>query len=228
MDILSYLLSKKASEKIVEENAVQSDLNVNDESDPAYVKNRTHYKEPLKIIEETTIDYYGKQSNNLGAHYIARSSPTCLNDLEEGKTYIVTFGDIKYECVARSRTVPMYDTYVNVQVYVGYFGLYPATITEDEANTDANLPFLVSTAYQRNTATQSGFRLGTNTYAKEQGIRTLEIVTKENLVYHPLDTEFIPDTIARTVIPSSTEGSTKKFKLSIDDSGTITAVEVTD
>lgn len=29
------------------------------------------------------------------------------------------------------------------------------------------------------------------------------------------------------VIPSSTSGSTKKFKISVDDSGTITAAEVT-
>ena len=29
------------------------------------------------------------------------------------------------------------------------------------------------------------------------------------------------------VIPSSTEGSAKKFKLTVDDSGTITATEVT-
>lgn len=29
------------------------------------------------------------------------------------------------------------------------------------------------------------------------------------------------------VIPSSTSGSTKKFKISVDDSGTITATEVT-
>lgn len=29
------------------------------------------------------------------------------------------------------------------------------------------------------------------------------------------------------VIPSSTTGSTKKFKISVDDSGTITATEVT-
>ena len=41
-----------------------------------------------------------------------------------------------------------------------------------------------------------------------------------------LPEKFIPDTIQRAIIPSSTEGSTKKFKIAIDDNGTITAVEV--
>ena len=31
---------------------------------------------------------------------------------------------------------------------------------------------------------------------------------------------------AECIIPSSTEGSTKKFKITVDDSGTITATEV--
>lgn len=46
-----------------------------------------------------------------------------------------------------------------------------------------------------------------------------------------LDEKFIPDTIQRAggdvIIPSSTEGSTKKFKITVDDSGTLTATEVT-
>ena len=49
-------------------------------------------------------------------------------------------------------------------------------------------------------------------------------------VYHQLNENFIPNTIARTadigIIASSTEGSTKKFRIIVDDSGTISAVEV--
>ena len=33
--------------------------------------------------------------------------------------------------------------------------------------------------------------------------------------------------IAEYIIPSSTEGSTKKFKITVDDSGTLTATEIT-
>lgn len=46
-----------------------------------------------------------------------------------------------------------------------------------------------------------------------------------------IEEKYIPDSIQRVgddlIINSSTEGSTKKFKISVDDSGTISAVEVT-
>lgn len=45
-----------------------------------------------------------------------------------------------------------------------------------------------------------------------------------------LPEKFIPDTIQRVgddiIVSSSDEGSTKKFKITVDDNGTITAVEV--
>lgn len=57
-----------------------------------------------------------------------------------------------------------------------------------------------------------------------------------NVTYHTLDEAFIPDTIARTadlaapktelILTSSTEGSTKQFKLTIDDEGVLTATEI--
>lgn len=46
-----------------------------------------------------------------------------------------------------------------------------------------------------------------------------------------LDDALIPNTIQRVegdvIIPSSTADSTKKFKITVDDSGTISATEVT-
>ena len=48
----------------------------------------------------------------------------------------------------------------------------------------------------------------------------------------PIPDEYIPDTIQRVgadvIVPSATEGSTKKFKLPITDDGTISATEVTE
>lgn len=43
---------------------------------------------------------------------------------------------------------------------------------------------------------------------------------------HPLDEKFLPESVDGVIIRSSTEGSTKKFKLTVDDAGTITAIEV--
>jgi hypothetical protein len=61
--------------------------------------------------------------------------------------------------------------------------------------------------------------------------------TQTETTIKTLDEKFIPDTIARIedvnapktefILNSSTEGSTKKFKLTIDDNGTLTVVEST-
>ena len=44
---------------------------------------------------------------------------------------------------------------------------------------------------------------------------------------YPRNEEFAKRVGADVVIPSSTSGSTKKFKITVDDSGTLTATEVT-
>ena len=51
------------------------------------------------------------------------------------------------------------------------------------------------------------------------------IITIETTVVHKIDEKYLPDTHS-VILPSSTEGSTKKFKITVDDSGTISAVEV--
>ena len=42
-----------------------------------------------------------------------------------------------------------------------------------------------------------------------------------------IDSKFIPSDLNEIVLPSSTSGSTKKFKITVDDTGTISATEVT-
>ena len=42
-----------------------------------------------------------------------------------------------------------------------------------------------------------------------------------------IDPKYIPSELNEVILPSSTSGSSKKFKITIDDSGTITATEVT-
>ena len=41
-----------------------------------------------------------------------------------------------------------------------------------------------------------------------------------------MDEKFLPESVEGVIIRSSTEGSNKKFKLTIDDSGTISATEI--
>lgn len=42
-----------------------------------------------------------------------------------------------------------------------------------------------------------------------------------------IDPKYIPSELNEIILPSSTSGSTKKFKITVDDSGTISATEVT-
>ena len=56
-------------------------------------------------------------------------------------------------------------------------------------------------------------------------------VTRQQVTYTPMDANFIPNTIQRVgddvIVSSSTPDSSKKFKITVDDSGTISATEVT-
>ena len=42
-----------------------------------------------------------------------------------------------------------------------------------------------------------------------------------------IDSKYIPSELNEVILPSSTSGSTKKFKITVDDSGAISATEVT-
>lgn len=52
------------------------------------------------------------------------------------------------------------------------------------------------------------------------------VITIKGETIHPLDEKFLPESVDGVIIRSSTEGSTKKFKLTVDDAGTVTATEV--
>ena len=60
-------------------------------------------------------------------------------------------------------------------------------------------------------------------------VRETEIATLNGYVESMIDVAIdkYADT-AEYIIPSSTAGSTKKFKITVDDNGTLTATEVTE
>lgn len=88
---------------------------------------------------------------------------------------------------------------------------------------------------------------GTNMQIPESGVyfinaangsKTAYISSLSNLIAHPFDDKYIPDSIARkaeldsritekeVILASSTTDSTKKFKITVNDSGTLTATEI--
>lgn len=56
-----------------------------------------------------------------------------------------------------------------------------------------------------------------------------DVLTGTTTTVKPIDPKFLPDTIApkELILTSSTEGSTKQFKITVADDGTVSAVEVT-
>jgi hypothetical protein len=65
-------------------------------------------------------------------------------------------------------------------------------------------------------------------YGMEAGNHTMSMIAETTqIVPVPIPEEFLPASVDGVVIRSSTEGSAKKFKLTVDDSGNITATELT-
>lgn len=146
---------------------MQSDWSVNDETNPAYIQNRTHWMENVlaEIIPETYVDL--SEGSAMGV----------LNgvQLNEGSTYIVTWDGQEYTCLARD------DGYS--EIYIGNQTLsdgwsFPETIESDE-------PFFIwaygdSNNEIRGSATNHTFIL--SGYVDSA---------------HQLDERYIPDTIVR-------------------------------
>ena len=81
--------------------------------------------------------------------------------------------------------------------------------------------------------------LGIYFLSVSRGGNSMLVSSLSNIIIHPFDDKYIPDTIARkaeldsritekeVILTSSTTDSTKKFKITVNDSGTLTATEIT-
>lgn len=146
---------------------VQPDWYVNDENNPAYIKNRTHWMESVlsEIIPETSVDL--STGSVMGV----------LNgvSLNEGSTYIVTWDGQEYTCIARD------DGYG--EIYIGNQTLsdgwsFPETIVSDE-------PFFIWAYEDSNNEIRGSTE--NHTFILSGYVDSA----------HKLDERYIPDTIAR-------------------------------
>lgn len=143
------------------------DWSVNDENDPAYIQNRTHWteKEFGEIVQYKSID-------------LSTGSVMGVLDgvsLKEGDTYVVFWDRTEYECVAKD------DGYG--EIYIGNQTLangweFPETI-------ESNEPFFIWTYGDSN-----------NEIMGSAANHTFALYGYADIA-HPLDEMYIPDTIAR-------------------------------
>ena len=95
MNALDSAIDGKADKNHTHE-AIQSDWSQNDATDPAYIKNRTHWVEieSVTFIDNEVIEFFDNETQ-----YV---SDIIVNDIVfvEGNTYLLTIDGTQYSCIA--------------------------------------------------------------------------------------------------------------------------------
>ena len=198
------VLAEKLVDKI--ERDCKPDYNENDETSPAFVKNRPFYEKSLVSVphpQATGLAWY-KVSDDVPTGHPAVSDKSCtILDGNKLNGSIILSNDEGYVASEYLVVVALKDNFV-----ISEFD----NLTLPEKGTY----FLAGEGF----SSLTGFALGENADPEITWDGSTGEVKK-------LDEKFIP-TVSKLVIKSSTADSTKKFKITVDGSGTISATEVTE
>ena len=185
---------------------VQTDYAQNDPTAKDYIKNRPFYSESLICVEisGTPFKLY-KVSDKVPTGGIPSLNDSCsiYTEGQYGKSVISYVGDNIYITGEAMVCVALDD---NVQIDVD-----GSTVYVPEKGT-----YFLSAG----DVTVTGFALGANAEPEITWDGNAETIKT-------LDAKYIPEMGSITLL-SSTADSTKKFKITVDDTGTIKATEVTD
>lgn len=181
------------------------DWNENDETSPAFVKNRPFYDKSLVSVpnpQNTRMAWY-KVSDDVPTGHPAKNDMACIIlDGSKMNGYIFLSND---ECYAASELLIVVALKDNAVISEFNNLTFPEKGTYFLAG--EGLPSL------------TGFALGKDADP--------EITWDGNTgEIKPIDEKFIPE-MSNVILKSSTADSTKQFRITVDDSGTISATEVT-
>ena len=123
-------------------------------------------------------------------------------EIVDGQTYTVNWDGTEYECVG---------IVIESQPALGNLSIV-------DKGSDTGEPFV----YAYNAGKHSGMFVTLDTSASH----TISVKTIEEVVT-PMAEEFLPSEVNELIMNSSTPDSTKKFRITVDDNGTISATEVT-
>ena len=181
-----------------------------------YQGGRTLHKLPNELLD---LDWLPKKEAALytvlpetGLSSTILVSDLPLIELTVGETYLVTYGGIEYSMVGKR----YYTDNVDV-VYLGNFYLF------DQATADTGEPFVLMAVRSGSAAEADGSTFMERAKTEQNTV----MVQGTEYVPNKLPAEYLPESVDGVIIRSSTADSTKKFKLTVDDSGTISATEVT-
>lgn len=199
---------------------VQTDYAQNDTTAKDYIKNRPGgYEESFEITWDG--DTTGRVSATAeGMPYVwykVSDKMLAVNDVIGGQITIVRNGKTQQEVITSDMII------------------------------EQELGYAIGDAYILIAAKTGDFNLdGLNINIPKPGVYFFSVILEgtsgfvsslSNIIVHPFDDKYIPDTIARkaeldsritekeVILTSSTTDSTKKFKITVNDSGTLTATE---
>lgn len=197
---------------------VQSDWNQNDETQPDYVKNRPGgytvvTKKGVDIKWDGVIGDREYIDNGGGILLVKVSDEVLTSEQLSGAEIIQTMTD-GVQTITQSFTID------------GNKLAYNSGILTEQGS------FIFMVVGEQATAT-FGYSSGTYILHMVDSSETMyvsSIYKQDETGIVPIPAEYIDDAIQRVgadvIIPSSAPGSTKKFKITVDDSGTISATEV--
>lgn len=139
--------------------------------------------------------------------------------ISEVVSYEVSFDGVTYYVPGIYRSLGA----VRTETYIGNRKLYNLYLGDEYGHLeDTDEPFLIRTYY----GPEDDRTDKTTFYAADGGEHTISISILLNDI-NKMPECYMPESVSGIVVRSSTLGSTKKFKLTVDDSGTVTAKEIT-
>ena len=174
--------------------SMQADWSQNDENAVDYVKGRTHWVEDnyisilTELIDFDFINDGDKVSDGVYCHTIGNIE---LN-LDTGKKYLVIWNGTQYELTCHSKSWTN-DTNSGRDYYLGNAKLLQNLNVNDDIYSD--VPFCVYKTvwdYPNQISAVGAYMLGEEPIAV-----TVNILESNGLLYHALNENFIPDSIAR-------------------------------
>lgn len=178
------------------------DWNQNDETAADYIKNRPFYDESLVSVPypgEASFKWY-KVSDQVPTGGMPNNGDVCTLFLDGNATELTVrlFGDDCYTCAESLVIVAFQDNSVMNNILLPEKGTY-----------FLKTPDQYPTGFALGKATEPEITWDGNTGTIKQ-----------------IDEKYIPEMNSLTLL-SSTANSSKRFKITVDDSGTLTATEVT-
>lgn len=205
---------------------IKPDWGENDTSNRAYIANRTHYEIAPVTYNRGGCTVYSDviYTDNVAEGDMCKwTSPDLMELLDDfdglsfsflGTDY--TIGENAY-MVAANAANDCFLLYTTIQ------GTYFTLGAICRATQDLGITVTLSEQIEGKTIRFKNMKRGFYLYQAITSVRTPGVIKC-------LDEKYVPDTIQRVgediVLNSSTSGSTKKFKITVDDSGAISATEV--